>query len=50
MLLLIAEHLPTEETDKNLIEKRHLVSVIELVQKSLALSRVKIKNHFPLLF
>lgn len=49
MLLLVAEYLPTEDENGNLIEQRHIVSVFKLVQELLAPSKVKGKNQFQLL-
>ena len=49
MLLLVAEYLPTEDSEGKPIEERHIVSVFKLVQELLAPSGVKGKNQFQLL-
>ena len=47
VILLVAEYLQTGEGDKS--EKRHIVSVLKLVQELLAPSQIAGKNQFQLL-
>ena len=50
VILLLAEYLPAKKNDKGeLIERRHIISVFNLVQDLLAPSKVKGKSQFQLL-
>ncbi|MGB4661253.1 MAG: type IV secretory system conjugative DNA transfer family protein [Mobilitalea sp.] len=49
VILLIAEYLPPTMEDKQLVDKRHIISVFKMVQDLMAPSKIKGKSQFQLL-
>jgi type IV secretion system protein VirD4 len=49
VILLIAEYIPPTIEDKQLVDKRHIISVFKMVQDLMAPSKVKGKSQFQLL-
>lgn len=49
VILLIAEYLPPQNIDGEIVDKRHIVSVFKMIQDLMTPSKVKGKNQFQLL-